>query len=166
MKGITNREVSVEADHLLSLGFIYEGSNGNGHHNFSHPKHGATFLPATPSDWRWRKNHRTTVARQMGISLRELEDRLGIQRRRSGRVRFKTEDKQKQNFPRRIVESMRPEPKAKPAPDPVLGLPIDEQIEARVEQRQAARQSANALEAERLDRQIADLYAAKRREAA
>lgn len=166
MKGIPNREVSVEADHLLSLGFQFEGHNGNGHFNFRHPRHGATFLPATPSDWRWKKNHRATIARQMGISLRELEDRLGIQRRRSGRVRFRTEDKQKQNFPRRIVESMRPAAKPEAAPDPVLDLPIDEQIEARVEERQAARQSANALEAERLDRQLADLYATKRREAA
>ncbi len=113
MKCIANREVSVEADHLLSLGFVYEGPNGNGHYNFTHPKHGATFLPATPSDWRWRKNHRATVARQMGISLRELEDRLGIQRRQSGRVKFRKNEKPRQNFLARLAEKTaadKPEP--------------------------------------------------------
>lgn len=85
---IANRQVRDEIHRLERLGYRAERSGGD-HFKLIHPEYGTVHLPNTPSDWRWLKNLRSQVANQMGISVGELLDRVGVDRQRSGRTKAK-----------------------------------------------------------------------------
>lgn len=63
---------------MVDLGFECRGKLNNGHIGFEHPRFGSTEMGSTPSDVRWRENHRRKVASLMGLTKHELEVRVGV----------------------------------------------------------------------------------------
>lgn len=110
MKGVTNKDVRAEGKRLQSVGYQFEGFGGSGHLIFRHTSYGTVYLPTSPSDWRWVKNLRREVAHQMGVTLRQVEKRMGVPLSRSGRSKFKPAKRARQNG---VARSF-----IKPAPKP------------------------------------------------
>jgi hypothetical protein len=146
-------EVREEAARLEMLGFAYIAVIG-GHPVFEHPLYGRARLPLTPSGARWRQNFRSQLARKMGLSRNELEQKLGL---RSPKRSKRRPPRPPAPRPRRRTPRLRGEP---------TPPRLDTEIEAKSTARAEARRTGDALLAQRLDRELADLFAQKRREAA
>lgn len=116
MTRFVNKDVRAVASNLVALGFEHQGDTGGGHPRFVHPDYGTVVLPSTPSDWRWRKNLRAQVANRMGLTVRQLEDRLGVRVSTSGRPRARARASVRQTFLPRIAASGRREKPASASP--------------------------------------------------
>lgn len=68
-----SKDVREEAAHLERLGFRYQGFDSAGHHVFDHALHGELVMAGSPSSYRWRLDHRKTVAKAMGVNLAQVE---------------------------------------------------------------------------------------------
>lgn len=79
-----NSDVKREVAHMEDIGWERVSSNG-GHIKMRHPEHGEFVLSFSPSDRRWRANHRSTLARAMGITQRALLVQMGIAQTKSKR---------------------------------------------------------------------------------
>jgi hypothetical protein len=155
-------DVRQERDHLLTLGFVESGTDSHDHPVFTHPVHGRVSLPLTPSSGRWQENHRSQLARQMGISTKELKLRLGLLRPKSSRP--KRQPRRRQKF---IARKAKPAVHICPAvPEPVRVLSVEELIEKKSDERSQARRQGQASLAQRLDLELAELFARKRMRAA
>lgn len=162
MRRLHRADVRQEREHLLTLGFVEAGTDSHDHPVFLHPVHGRVSLPLTPSGGRWQENHRSQLARQMGISTKELKLRLGLVQPKSSRPRRRP--RRRQNF---IARKRNRAPLGPAAPVVTSAvLSVEEQIEQKSDERTQARRQGHALLAQRLDHELAELFAKKRLQAA
>lgn len=71
-----DKAVREEAKILMGLGFEFSRCDGRDHPVFAHPVYGEIGLSRTPGDGNWRRPHRRKLAALMGITVRELEQRI------------------------------------------------------------------------------------------
>lgn len=88
-----NADVREEIAFMKRLGWTQDGKPKT-HIKMRHPKWGQIAVPCSPSDYRWRANHRAELARSMGTTLTALLKEMGVrppksQKRRRGRPKRK-----------------------------------------------------------------------------
>lgn len=135
-----NKEIRAEMEILERLGYSLDPNSPTGLLAFHHPDHGRFVLHATPSDWRWRENHRAKLAAHMGTTKGELELRLGLRppKHVGPRVRRERNDAGRQARRFEIVRDVEPKKPAR------IGTPQERMAEIARDRKEAEGRQARA----------------------
>jgi predicted RNA binding protein YcfA (HicA-like mRNA interferase family) len=151
------QEVEQERKRLAKLGWKEHRHTGSGHvalRNEEHPEWGQVIVAISPSDHRVLKSMRREFAQRMGITLGELEIRMGIRqpkassngraKRRAASPRVQARRRQaelRQRTAEKKREWKQPDSEPKPDPETEKERRRREYEEAQTERRLAARGS-------------------------
>lgn len=106
-----NKEVREEVKRLQRAGWHMEGFDSRRGHLHLTFRDQHLWLPATPSDVKWKQPARQTAAARMGISRPELEVRMGVRERKAKGKHRRTRRRSRQT---ELTRKLNPPPEAKP----------------------------------------------------